>query len=49
VTRVEKGIEPRRDFPDASVDPTEARNKLIETAATVAIGEDWLMVALDRR
>jgi hypothetical protein len=32
---------------NTSVDPTEARNKFIETVATVAIGEDRLTVALD--
>jgi hypothetical protein len=34
---------------DASVDPTDARNKFIETGATVVIGEDRLTVTLDRR
>jgi hypothetical protein len=32
-----------------SVDPTDARNSLIETVATVAIEKDPLTVALDRR
>jgi hypothetical protein len=34
---------------DTSDDPTEARNKFIETAAMVAIGEDQMIVALDCR
>ena len=46
-----RSIRPKRakQPSDASVDPTEARNRFIETAATVAIGEDRLTVAIDRR
>jgi hypothetical protein len=33
----------------ASVDHTAARNKFIETGATMVIGEDRLTVTLDRR
>ena len=49
VTNVQKRVEPQKPSSGASVDPTEARNRFIETAATLAIGEDRLAVAIDHR
>jgi hypothetical protein len=43
------GRDLRQSGRTASVDPTEARNRFIETAVTLAIGEDRLSVAIDRR
>ena len=42
-------MQPRACSEGASVDHTDARNRLIETAATVATEKDPLTVALDRR